>query len=421
MNVSSFLALCLSVSVLYCSPAKAIVVFDWATIDNPNNAPDPATGLGSVSEVFRMATTEVTNGQYTAFLNAKAASDPLKLYDVENFGIFAGISRSGSSGNYRYEAVMGREHHPVTYVTWYSAARFTNWLHNGQGDGNTESGAYDLLGASPTPTNHLSIARSPDASFFLPSEDEWYKAAYHKANSGIAGDYYLYANASNTIPRSDDPEEDPSAVNFFNDDGIDNGFNNGYAVWNGTDSDSALTDVGAYELAASPYGTFDQNGNAWEWNEAIIAVNQLSDGTNVVIRSIRGGSFDQTSPSLESTFRRIGEGAAYSSGGTGFRVATLSLVTTTAGDTDGDGDVDDTDLGTAFVNYTGPLPVGTGGKNLSLGDTDTDGDVDDTDLGTAFVNYTGPLGPGPGDNVPEPASVVLLGVGMAGVLRRSKH
>ena len=27
------------------------------------------------------------------------------------------------------------------------------------------------------------------------------------------------------------------------------------------------TDVGAYTLSASPYGTFDQGGNVSEWNE----------------------------------------------------------------------------------------------------------------------------------------------------------
>ncbi|MFN3168194.1 MAG: hypothetical protein ACE37H_14120 [Phycisphaeraceae bacterium] len=89
------------------------------------------------------------------------------------------------------------------------------------------------------------------------------------------------------------------------------------------------------------------------------------------------------------------------------------LIITAPGDTDGDGDIDDADLGTAFSNYTGPLPPGVGNKTSADGDTDGDGDVDDADLGTAFSSYTGPLVRA---NVPEPGAVgvLLLGVGLAG-------
>ena len=73
------------------------------------------------------------------------------------------------------------------------------------------------------------------------------------------------------------------------------------------------------------------------------------------------------------------------------------------GDTDGDGDIDDSDLGTSLANYTGPVGV-AGGRTSADGDTDSDGDVDDSDLGSSFAGYTGPLSPAV---VPEPATLGL--------------
>jgi T5SS/PEP-CTERM-associated repeat protein len=87
------------------------------------------------------------------------------------------------------------------------------------------------------------------------------------------------------------------------------------------------------------------------------------------------------------------------------------------GDTDGDGDIDDADLGTSFSNYTGPLATGTGGKSAAQGDTDGDGDVDDADLGASFAGYTGPLAAA---NVPEPATLVTL-AGLLGLTRRRRR
>jgi hypothetical protein len=86
------------------------------------------------------------------------------------------------------------------------------------------------------------------------------------------------------------------------------------------------------------------------------------------------------------------------------------------GDTDGDGDIDDADLGTAFANYTGPLGTGVGTKTAAEGDNDGDGDVDDADLGTAFANYTGPTAAA----VPEPGCLALLGLACLLVTRRRR-
>ena len=107
----------------------------------------PDAIVGAVAYNYRIGTTEVTNSQYAEFLNAKAASDPFGLYntfmsDGLNYG---GITKSGPSGSYTYATIAGRGDMPVNWVTWYDSIRFANWLHNGQGSGDTETGAYTLL------------------------------------------------------------------------------------------------------------------------------------------------------------------------------------------------------------------------------------------------------------------------------------
>ena len=96
----------------------------------------------------------------------------------------------------------------------------------------------------------------------------------------------------------------------------------------------------------------------------------------------------------------------------------VALLATPAlpGDTDGDGDIDDADLGTSFANYTGPVGA-AGGKTFADGDTDGDGDIDDSDLGTTFSGYTGPLSP---TSVPEPGALALIALGGLIMLRRRR-
>ena len=95
------------------------------------------------------------------------------------------IQRSGSSGSYTYSVAADRANRPVNYVSFWDAARFANWLHNGQGNGDTESGAYVNVG------NQSTFARQADAKYWIPTENEWYKAAYHK-NDGVTGNYFDY-------------------------------------------------------------------------------------------------------------------------------------------------------------------------------------------------------------------------------------
>jgi len=77
------------------------------------------------------------------------ASDTFELFNPGMTHIAGGITRSGQSGSYRCTATSGRANNPVTFVSFWSSAKFTSWLHNGrpngaQNAGTTEDGAYTL-------------------------------------------------------------------------------------------------------------------------------------------------------------------------------------------------------------------------------------------------------------------------------------
>jgi len=348
-----------------------IVEMQFVTVGDVGNSSDPATGglYGDVYYQYRIGTYEVTIGQYTAFLNAVAADDPHGLYnpDMATDLNQAGISRAGESGSYTYSVIapagvtpagadspMDR---PITYVSWFDAARFANWMHNGQGTGSTETGAYTistgvitaarrisnvniytlampstlsvgdqvsvaglggtgfnitgivtsvsglqftivLEGADATATGTGTMTgASPIASvgalYRLPTENEWYKAAYYSPtlNSG-AGGYYAYATQSNTAPGNTIGDGANQANYLSNVTGTAV-----YAVTqssSGSSSQNYLTNVGAFTNSASYYGTFDQSGNVWEWSEVIMSG---------PFRGLRGGSWSNFTSNVSSSGR----------------------------------------------------------------------------------------------------------------------
>ncbi len=157
-SITTLLSFC-AISLL--APFSALgVTINTVPVGSAGNAND-TTGFGSVAYGYRIGTYEVTNSQYVEFLNTKAKSDPLGLYNT-NMGSDArgGITQSGVSGSFTYAAKTDMGNKPVNYVSWYDSIRFTNWLNNGQGTGDTEGGAYTILGGTPTPSNAATITRT---------------------------------------------------------------------------------------------------------------------------------------------------------------------------------------------------------------------------------------------------------------------
>ena len=300
---------------LFAAAAQADVVVDTVTVGNPGNANDThGDGYGGVDYVYNIGTYEVTAGQYTEFLNAVADTDTYGLYNTSMWA-GAGIERSGSSGSYTYGVAGDWANRPVNYVSWGDSARFSNWLHNGQPEGlqgpsTTEDGSYFLNGAM-TNGELMAIEREADWTWAIPTEDEWYKAAYHK-NDGVTGNYFDYPTSNDSEPSNVLFDPDPgNNATFLHE--LTNQYTIGDPYWR--------TEVGAHENSESPYDTFDQGGNVWEWTEAMYGS----------YRYTRGGSLDDTYWTLEAYYRLL-KSPTHEEWDRGFRVsevpepATLSLL-----------------------------------------------------------------------------------------------
>lgn len=290
--------------------AARAVTIDLVGVGDPGNGFDPlntnlVAGIGSVASAYSIGKYEVKNSQYVEFLNAVADTDTFGLYNTSmSSDVKGGITRSGPSGSYSYTAKVGYENMPVVFVSFYDAARFTNWMENGQPTGGqsfatTEAGTYTLYTSGSSTTNIGT--RSSSATWFLPTENEWYKAAYHQpAGSGGPGDsYWLYPTQADSAPNSRPPNAgDANSANFFRDDSSPDDFlNDGYARTGNTTfytTTNYLTPVGSYALADSYYGTFDQGGNVSEWTETIYPGNQ---------RVRRGGYWANGETGLRSSAR----------------------------------------------------------------------------------------------------------------------
>jgi formylglycine-generating enzyme required for sulfatase activity len=267
--------------------AGAPVAIETVPVGNLGNAGEQSriqnsdpTFYGSVAYAYRIGTHEVTAGQYTAFLNAVAASDLYNLYhlrmdyDADPTRNGCNIRREGVSGSYTYSVAPDWANRPVNYVSWGDAARFVNWLHNGQPTGaqdttTTERGSYALNGKT-SDSQLENVFREHDATWVIPTDSEWYKAAYHK-NDGATANYW-------NLPTS--AENGASHLLIDPDPGNHATFSVSQVRTIG--APYYRTEAGAHENSASPYGTFDQGGNVMEFTETV----PEND-----IRRIRGGSW----------------------------------------------------------------------------------------------------------------------------------
>jgi formylglycine-generating enzyme required for sulfatase activity len=232
-----------------------------------SSSTNPTSGYGIVHNDYRMGTYEITNGQwnkFTASLGMPVTGNPANAYDRNAYYIGLNVPTNG--------------------VSWYEAAQFVNWLNTSTG----RQAAYKFTGTQGTSDYTLAawsaseaaggtnLYRHKDAFYFLPTEDEWVKAAYWNGTS-----LQTYSNASIADIVTGLPDL-PDATK-----------------WNYTPSASNEPwDVGSGVEELN--GTFDMMGNVWEWMEN--PYNDSSYGTTSN-RGLRGGSFDSGHIMLMSSYR----------------------------------------------------------------------------------------------------------------------
>jgi sulfatase modifying factor 1 len=299
-------------SALVHHPASAQVTIDWVTVGNPGNAGQEliysgtARTFGAVAYEYRIMKFEWTNSQYAQFLNAidPAGSNPNAVWNVnmEN-NARGGISRDlGAAAGSRYAVKTDMGDKPVNYINWFQVARVANWLHNGgltYGSTDNTANAPQNTGAYTlgTATSGTAPAKNADALFWIPTENEWYKAAYYNPTlNGGTGGYTVYGNGFDAILTAVTANDTGigSASGGIIGSGTGNfaNINNG-AVWNGLTGN--VTTVGT-NGAASYYGAYDMSGNVAEWND-------LND-TAQTDRGVRGGTFSQNATQASRSVRR---------------------------------------------------------------------------------------------------------------------
>jgi formylglycine-generating enzyme len=303
---------CLATLAALGTDASAVTI-QWSPVGNPGNAAS-AIGYGAVGYSYNIGTYDVTVNQYTEFLNSNdpTGANALGLYpNVEGDINYNAAGLPGS----KYSAIAGDGLLPQTFVNWFSAIRFANWINNGQIPGSTETGAYTIGPLDPNGVAKLgpfgvglpldlNIARNPGATVFLPNIDEWYKAAYYDprttAQGGPPSDshYWLYPTTSNTAPAATDPTAAPNSANYWLPSRV-----------------HGPSDIGAYTGTTSPIGAFDMAGNVEQWNESSPA----GFGPYQL-----GGGFTSTSVSMSSYVGYVeSETSWYPDLFVGFRLASV--------------------------------------------------------------------------------------------------
>jgi len=270
------LLLCQSAAADFFGSGENQFEIDFVRIDQPDNPPDENPNpAGAVPYSYRIGKHEISE----------------QMIDKANALGGLGITKDTRGPNM-----------PATSITWYEAARFVNWLNTSTGSAPAYKfnvlGNFQLWQPDDPGYDSTNLYRNRNARYFLPSLDEWHKAAYYDP---VAGHYWDYPTGSDDIP---------DGINFVGDPNFDAVFNDG--AFNAEPNE--ITNVGLL----SPYGTAGQAGNVREWVETAF---DLGNNVPAEQRSARGGSWGGIYTLFNATNTLVGLTPAFDGDFVGLRVA----------------------------------------------------------------------------------------------------
>ncbi|MBX3387213.1 MAG: SUMF1/EgtB/PvdO family nonheme iron enzyme [Phycisphaeraceae bacterium] len=256
---------------------------EFVTIGAVGNAPwmgdgtpqDRAIGRGGVNYEYRIGRFEVTTEQWVEFYNAafdRPADDRIPhLIPSDHWGAVG--TAPTVPGGQRWRVPDGNEYRAVGDISWRMAAIYCNWLHNDKATNREAflSGAYDVSTFAPgSPPDQET--RSPGARFFIPTWDEWLKAAHYDPNKNgqDQGGWWKFSTTSDVIPLIGPPPSWLPGAGIGDDRTGDAEVNAGgwwqiYPQFNVFD-----VPLGSYPTVQSPWGLLDVAGGTNEWTESIV-------------------------------------------------------------------------------------------------------------------------------------------------------
>jgi hypothetical protein len=262
--------MCLISSVVSAKVIRDGIDIEFVAIGNPGNEADIINyggGIdyyfGAVDYTYRIGRYELSNEHWNIFVSA------------------VGAPTGNLVSGYNDSATWPDNNLPVNGVSWLEAIQFCNYLTTGD----KSQGAYLWSGDNTNPGDFLGIDReaaieSYGIVYVLPTEDEWYKAAFYTGSG-----YSYFANGTSIAPVA----------------GVDSNYK--YVLdqpWDAT------------------FGTEEQNGtynmmaNVAEWNETLLG------GDNW---GIRGGGYGSYDDYFISSYNRGSSYVFTEAPDVGFRIA----------------------------------------------------------------------------------------------------